>query len=110
MFRRIDAIYTSVPYLHGLDRVRGGNVYINNFSKDIFDMPTAFLYVRNFLDSRRANLQQNSSLRVVMTLAHGLYVEAEDREAAVQTSKLIVVNVRRVRIELRTGYQPTSVH
>lgn len=70
-------------------------------------MHTACVDVRNFLDSRGAIIQKNSSRRVVMTLVYGLYEEVEEREAAVQTEKLIVENGRCDRQELHTSDQPT---
>lgn len=100
-----------LPKLTGTDLTeRGAEMFSPSqlFAKEIFDMHTAWLDVRKFLDSRVANLRQKASRSVIMTLEHGLHAEAEDREAAVQTAKLIVTNGRRVRQELRTADQPTT--
>ena len=67
------------------------------FREEICDLPAVFIELRNFLDERGTNLQQHSSHRVVMTLAHGLYEEAEDTQAAIEMAREIVAAGRRPR-------------
>ena len=67
------------------------------FCEEICDLPAVFIDPRNFWDERGANLQQHSSHRVVMTLAHGLYEEAEDTQAAIEMAPEIVAAGRRPR-------------
>lgn len=75
-----------------------GNVYTSAIIRHRDLRPeNCLMDVRNFLDSHRANLQQHSSQSVVINIAHGLYAEAEGREADVQTEKMIVANGRLVR-------------
>lgn len=78
------------------------------FAKEICDIPSVWVELRNFLDSRGAGLTQHSSRRVILTLAHGLYEEVEDREAAVETAQLIIAAARRVRSDLRTDERPSA--
>lgn len=73
----------------------------NLFAKEICDMPSVWVQLRNFLDARGAEIQQHSSRRVIMTLAHGLYDEPEERDAAVEMAQLIQASSRRVRSDLR---------
>lgn len=60
------------------------------FREEICDLPAVHIELRNFLDERGANLRQHSSHRVVMKLAHGLYEEAEDTQAAIEMAREIV--------------------
>lgn len=53
------------------------------------------------MDARGANMKQHSSIRVIMTFAHGIYEESEDRDAAVEMALLILESSRRVRADLR---------
>lgn len=69
------------------------------FCKEIADMASVWIELRSFLDARGATLQQHSSRRVILTLAHGLYTEAEDRNAAVEIANDIVSAGRRRRDE-----------
>lgn len=78
------------------------------FAKEICDTPTVWVDLRNFLNALGANLAPQSSRRVICTLAHGLYDDAEDRQAAVETSNLIVASERRVRSDGRNN-TPSSV-
>lgn len=64
--------------------------------------------IRNFLDARGENISQHSSGRVIMTLAHGLYEEAENRVDAAEMAKLVLAKVRRVRSDLRTSNSPAA--
>lgn len=76
------------------------------FCKEICDIPTMWTEIRNYMNARGANLQQHSSRRVIMTLAHGIYDEAEDRDAAVEMAQLILASTRRVRADLRSSDPP----
>ena len=40
------------------------------FSKELCELPAVYTELRNFLDSHGANMQQHSSRRIMMTLAH----------------------------------------
>lgn len=70
------------------------------FAQEICDMPSVWIELRNFLDARGARLQQHSSRRVILTLAHGLYTEAEDRASSIENANLIVAAGRRVRQDI----------
>lgn len=67
------------------------------FSADIGDLLSVWTELRNFLNARGAGLQQYSSRRIVLRLAHGLYAEAEDRTAAIELANHIIAAGRRVR-------------
>lgn len=73
------------------------------FSKEIADMPMVWIELRNFLDARGVGLQQHSSRRVILTLAHGLYTDAEDQSVAIEIANLIIASGRRVRQDLQVG-------
>ena len=60
------------------------------FQQEICDLPAVHIELRNFLDSRGGNLEQHSSHRGVVTLAHGLYEEPEDTQAAIDMAREIV--------------------
>lgn len=70
------------------------------FSQEICDMPSVWMELRNFLDARGARLMQHSSRRVLLTLTHRLYTEAEDRTVSIKNSNLIVTAGSRVRQDL----------
>lgn len=78
------------------------------FSSDLCDLPSIWVELRNFLDSRGAGLQQHSSRRVILTLAHGLYHEAEDRIVAIEMANRIIAAGRRVRMELTDSVTSTA--
>lgn len=67
------------------------------FRQEICDLLAVHIELRNFLDAKEANLEQNFSHRVVMTLAHGLYEEAEDTQAAVEMAREIIAAGHRQR-------------
>ncbi|CDF36767.1 unnamed protein product [Chondrus crispus] len=67
------------------------------FRQEICDLPAVHIELRNFLDAKGANLAQHSSHRVVMTLAHGLYEETEDTQAAIEMAREIIAAGRRQR-------------
>ena len=69
------------------------------FRQEICDLPAVHIELRNFLDAKGANLAQHSSHRVVMTLAHGLYEETEDTQAAIEMAREIVAAGRRQRVQ-----------
>ena len=54
------------------------------FSQEIRDLPAIYSELRDFLDSRGANMTQHSSRRVMMTLSTSLYEEQEDTLAATE--------------------------
>ena len=68
------------------------------FGKELSDFPACYSSLRDFLDSRGGNLQQHSSRRIMMTLAHNLYEEGEDREAAIEIVTDIIAQGRRNRM------------
>ena len=67
------------------------------FSNELRSLPSAYSELRNFLDSRGASMTQHSSRRIKMTLAHYLYEEQEDKQAAVHIVQLIIASDRRNR-------------
>lgn len=71
------------------------------FTKEICDLSPVWVEIRNFINSRGANLQNHSSRRVILTLAHGIYDDAEDLDAALQTAQLIFAAGRKVRSDLK---------
>lgn len=73
------------------------------FCKEIADMASVWMELRAFLDARGAPLQQHSSRRVILTLAHGLYQESEDRNAAIDIANDIVSAGRRRRQDISQG-------
>lgn len=48
------------------------------FCNEIADMTSVWMELRSFLDACGASLQQHSSRRFILTLAHGLYQETEE--------------------------------
>lgn len=65
------------------------------FSLEIQAIPATYGKIRDLLDRYGADLQQNSSHRIINTLAHSLYEEPEDRNVAVQVAKYIISKGRR---------------
>ena len=65
------------------------------FSPELLEVQAIHTRIRDFLDSNGANLTQRSSRRILMTLAHELYDDAEDRESAIQMAKDIIAQGRR---------------
>lgn len=65
------------------------------FSKDICDLPAAHNELRDFLDKRGANMQTHTTRRIIMTLAHNLYEEPEDTQAAIDIAKSIIAAGRK---------------
>lgn len=77
------------------------------FHPEICDLPSAWIDLRTFLQRRGVTLQQHSSRRVLLTLAHGLYNYQEDTAAAVESANLIVRSSRATRTDLDpTAQQP----
>ena len=70
------------------------------FSKELCELPAIYTELRNFLDARGANMQQHSSCRIMMTLAHNVYEEQEDGQAAIEIVSEIVLAGRRMRADL----------
>ena len=68
------------------------------FNKELLDMPAIYSSLRDFLDSRGANLQQHSSRRIKMTLATSLYDEPEDREAVTEIVSHIFAEGRKYKV------------
>lgn len=58
--------------------------------------------LRTFLENRGITLAQHFSRRILQTLAHELYSDAEDRKSAIQTASLMISHGRRVREELNS--------
>lgn len=83
---------------------------VSLFAKEICDLPSVWVELRNFLNARGASLQQHSSRRVIMTLGHGIYDDTDDRDAAVQMAQLIIAQRRKVRADLqeKTSHATTS--
>lgn len=67
------------------------------FDISLRSIPTVYTNLRDWLNSKGANLRQHSSRRVMMTLATSLYDEAEDREAAITIATEIIADGRRSR-------------
>lgn len=57
------------------------------FGKELRSIPAIHTELRNFLDSKRANLQQHSSRRIMMILANNVYEDEGDRNGAVDIVK-----------------------
>lgn len=72
------------------------------FSDEIKEIPSVWMELRKHLDLHGATLQQHSSRRIILTLAHSLYEDAEDREAAVSIANSIVAEGRRPRNQSQT--------
>lgn len=68
------------------------------FSKELCDLAVLHSSLRDFLDSRGANLQQHSSRRIMMTLATAVYDEPEDQQAAKEIVTDIISQGRRNRL------------
>lgn len=67
------------------------------FCKELRSLPSVYSELRNFLDSRGARMTQHSSRRIMMTLAHNLYEEQVDKQAAVDIVQLFIASGRRNR-------------
>lgn len=67
------------------------------FSDEIKEIPSVWVELRKHLDTNGTTLPQHSSRRIILTLAHGLYEDAEDREAAIAIANSIVAEGRRPR-------------
>lgn len=78
------------------------------FSDEIKEIPGVWVELRKFLDSNGATLAQNSSRRTILTLAHSLYEDAEDREAAVNIANSIVAEGRRPRSQTDESALPSG--
>lgn len=78
------------------------------FAKEICDLPSVWVKLRSFLNARGASLQQQSSRRVIMTLAKELYDDISERDAAVQMAQLIFEGGRRVRSDLQSAASISS--
>ena len=67
---------------------------VDLFSNELRSLPSAYSELRSFLDSRGASMTQNSSKRIMITLAHNLYEEQEDKQADVHIVQLIIASDR----------------
>lgn len=76
--------------------------------KDVCDIPTIWTEIRNFMDTRGANLNEHSSRRVIMTLASGLYEESEAIDAAFEMAQLVLSNACRIMSDLRRSEPPAA--
>lgn len=74
-------------------------------SKELCEFPAIYTELRNFLDSHGANMQQHSSRRIMITLAHNMYEEQEDQHAAVGIVTDIMAAGRRIRTDLLDEYK-----
>lgn len=66
------------------------------YGKEISNIPSVWPELRSFLDLRGATLQPHFFRRIILTLAHGLCHEAEDRFAATEIGSAIIAFGRRV--------------
>lgn len=71
------------------------------FAKEICDLPSVWVELPSYLNAKGAGLQPYSSRRVIMTLDHGIYDDADNRDAATQMARLIVSSGRKVRTDLQ---------
>lgn len=53
------------------------------FSEELREIPGIWLELRKFLDKNGTAMTQHSSRRVILTLAHSLYDDAEDRHTSI---------------------------
>lgn len=60
------------------------------FAKEVCDLPSVWVELRNLLNERAAGLQQHSSRRVIMNPGHGIYDICGDRDTAFQEAQFIV--------------------
>lgn len=67
---------------------------VSMFAKEIFYHITVRIELSNLPDTRGASLSRKSSHRVIVTLAHFLYDDPKDREASIETERLIVATGR----------------
>lgn len=70
------------------------SVYL--FGSELGKFPSNWTELRNFLNSRGAFLLQYLSRRVVLTIPHYLFIDAEDRTAAVELADRIIALGRRL--------------
>ena len=77
------------------------------FGQEIRDLAAIYTELRDFLDSRGANMNQHSSRRVIMTLATNLYEEQEDTLAATEIVQEVIVAERRRNTATTTTNAPT---
>ena len=68
------------------------------FRQEICDLPAVHMELRDFLDAKGANFAQHSSHHVVVALAHGLYEETEDTQAAIEMAREIIFASLRQRV------------
>ena len=100
---------TSVRHLEATNMVHGDSLLrmfadifpsADLFSKELCDLPAIYTELCNFLDAHGANMQQHSSRRIMMTLAHNVYEEQEDWQAAIGIVSEIMTAGRRMRPDL----------
>ena len=70
------------------------------FLKELCELPAIYTGLRNFLDSHGANMQQHASRRIMTTLAHNIYEEQEDKQAAIDIVSEIMAAGRRMRTDI----------
>ena len=67
------------------------------FCQEQRSLPSLYRELRYFLDSRGVSTTQNSSHRIMMKLAHNLYEEQENKQAAVDIVQQIILSGPRSR-------------
>lgn len=82
---------------------------VRHVSQEILALPSRHLPLRKVLDSRGAIVQQHSSKRIMQTIAHDLYSNAEDRKSTIQSASLIISHDRKVSNELSTYAQEKAI-
>ncbi|CAN8072588.1 unnamed protein product [Agarophyton chilense] len=70
------------------------------FSKDLQNMPTMDRSLCDFFNPMRLGMQWHSSRCIEMTLAHNIYEEPEDKEAAIRITSAMIAVGRRARADL----------
>ena len=70
------------------------------FYKELCELPAVLTEIKNFLDSRGANMRQHSSKRIMTTVANNICEDQEDCHAAVDILTEILAAGRRVRADI----------
>ena len=73
------------------------------FCKQLRMLPSLYSELRNFLDGSGANMVQHSSQRIMMTLAHNIYEQQEDRHAAISIVQNTIASGRRSHEQIDTS-------
>lgn len=70
------------------------------FSQKIYGMPSAWIKICNFLESREASLQHRTSSCVILKLAHGFCTKAADCIVSIDKANIIVTASCCIRLDL----------